>query len=180
MNLTNSGDPAPLPYLPFINPLDLSQVAFLLLALGSLRLLTPTARVRREQLLIVLAACSFVWLTAVLTRSLHHYLDIPFDLSILLDDTRVQSAISILWTAIGMAAMLLASRRLMRPPWIAGAALVGVVLVKMFFIDLGASGTVERIVSFLVVGSLLVATGYFSPIPPRQAEDLYAEESAHA
>ena len=64
-----------------------------------------------------------------------------------------------------MLAMLLASRKLMRPVWIAGAALIAVVLVKMFFIDLDASGTVERIVSFLVVGGLLVATGYFSPIP---------------
>jgi uncharacterized membrane protein len=55
--------------------------------------------------------------------------------------------------------------------WIVGAALIGVVLVKMLFIDLDASGTVERIVSFLVVGALLVATGYFSPIPPRRAGD---------
>jgi uncharacterized membrane protein len=69
----------------------------------------------------------------------------------------------------------------MRPLWIVGAALVGVVLVKMFFVDLGASGTVERIVSFLVVGSLLVATGYFSPIPHRQADsDPPQEKSAHA
>ena len=180
MNLSNSGDPAPLPYLPFVNPLDLSQIGFVLLALGSLRLLTPIARVQREQLLAVLAAYSFVWLTAVLTRSLHHYLDIPFELSTLLGDTRVQSAISILWTVIGMAAMLLASRWLLRQPWVVGAGLVGVVLIKMFFVDLGASGTVERIVSFLVVGSLLVATGYFSPIPPRKAENPTSAEASHA
>ena len=170
LNLTNSGDPAPLPYIPFINPVDLSQIAYLLLAMGSLKLVAANARVQRYHLQLILAGLTFVWLTAVLTRSMHHYVGIPFDLSTMLGDTRVQTAISILWTVIGMAAMLFASRRLLRPVWIAGAALVGVVLVKMFFIDLGASGTVERIISFLVVGSLLVATGYFSPIPPRQAE----------
>jgi uncharacterized membrane protein len=181
LNLTNSGDPAPLPYLPFINPLDLVQIAFLLLALGSLKLLTPTLRVQRYHLLAIIAGLGFVWLTAVLTRSMHHYLDIRFDLSVLLADTRVQTAISILWTVIGMTAMLFASRRLLRPLWIAGAALVGVVLVKMFFIDLGASGTVERIVSFIVVGSLLVATGYFSPIPPQPLESPPDPgETAHA
>ena len=112
---------------------------------------------------------------------MHHYLDIRFDLSILLGDTRVQTAISILWTVIGMGAMLFASRRLIRPVWITGAALVGVVLVKMFFVDLGASGTVERIVSFLVVGSLLVATGYFSPIPPRHSEPEHNQgQASHA
>jgi len=80
-----------------------------------------------------------------------------------------------------MGAMLFASRNKLRPLWIVGAALVGVVLVKMFFIDLGASGTVERIVSFLVVGSLLVATGYFSPIPEKYAEpDEEMVESSHA
>ncbi|HUV20375.1 MAG TPA: DUF2339 domain-containing protein [Gammaproteobacteria bacterium] len=170
INLTNSGDPAPLPYIPFLNPIDISQIAFMLLALASLKLVTAGRLVQRNHLWIILAGFCFTWLTAVLTRSMHHYVDIPFDLSTMLGDTRVQTAISILWTIIGMAAMLFASRRLIRPAWIAGATLVGAVLVKMFFIDLGASGTVERIVSFLVVGSLLVATGYFSPIPPRQSE----------
>jgi uncharacterized membrane protein len=181
LNLTNSGDPAPIPYIPFLNPLDLSQIAYLLLAMGSLKLVAADARVQRYHLLVILAGLAFVWLTAVLTRSMHHYMDIPFDLSTMLDDTRVQTAISILWTVIGMAAMLFASRRLVRPIWIAGAALVGVVLVKMFFIDLGASGTVERIVSFMVVGSLLVATGYFSPIPPRHDESTQSPgETIHA
>ena len=170
LNLTNSGDPAPLRYIPFFNPLDLSQIVYLLLAMDSLKLVAANARIQRYHLLVILAGLTFVWLTTVLTRSMHHYINIPFDLSTMLDDTRVQTAISILWTVIGMAAMLFASRRLVRPIWIAGAALVGVVLVKTFFIDLGASGTVERIISFLVVGSLLVATGYFSPIPPRHAE----------
>jgi uncharacterized membrane protein len=90
-------------------------------------------------------------------------------MSAMLRDSRVQTAISILWTLIGMGGMLFASRRSIRMLWIVGAALIGVVLVKMLFVDLDASGTVERIVSFLVVGALLVATGYFSPIPPRQA-----------
>jgi len=168
LNFTNSGAAEPLPYLPFANPVDLAQIAFFLLALDGLRRLPASLGVQREHLGILLAALTFVWLTAVLIRSMHHYLGIPFDLSRLLVDTRVQSAISILWTLIGMGAMLFASRRLLRPLWIVGAALIGVVLVKMLFIDLAASGTVERIVSFLVVGALLVATGYFSPIPPRQ------------
>jgi len=179
-NLSNSGDPTPLPYVPFINPVDLTQIAFFLLLLGSLKLLQPSMAVQRDHILIILAGLVFVWLTAVLIRSMHHYLEIRFDISDMLIDTRVQTAISILWTVIGMGAMLFASRRLMRSLWIIGAALVGAVLVKMFFIDLGASGTVERIISFLVVGSLLVATGYFSPIPERPGgADSTGDESAH-
>ncbi len=178
VNLANSGDPAPLPYLPLLNPLDLAHLAFFVLVLSALRLLTPAMAVQREHVLILLAALAFVWLTAVLIRSMHHYAAIPFDLERMLGDTRVQSAISILWTLIGMGAMLIASKRALRTLWIAAATLVGVVLVKMLFVDLGASGTVERIVSFLVVGGLLVATGYFSPIPRRA--DAAPGESSHA
>jgi len=181
INLTNSGDPAPLPYIPFINPVDLTQIAFFVLVLDSLKLVKPSMKIQRDHIGVILAGLCFVWLTAVLIRSMHHYLDIGFDLSAMSVDTRVQSAISILWTLIGMGAMLFASRNKLRPLWIVGAALVGVVLVKMFFIDLGASGTVERIVSFLVVGSLLVATGYFSPIPEKYADpDEKMVESSHA
>jgi len=175
VNLGNSGDASPLPYLPFLNPVDLAHLAFFMLVLGSLKLLPRSFALQREHILILLGALIFVWLTAVLLRSMHHFAGIRFDLSTLLADTRVQTSISILWTLIGMGAMLFASRRALRSLWIAAAGLVGVVLVKMFFIDLGASGTVERIVSFLVVGGLLVATGYFSPIP--DSEDGNATET---
>ena len=130
INLTNSSDPAPLPYIPFINPVDLTQIAFFVLVLGSLKLVKPSMKIQRDQIVIILAGLCFVWLSAVLIRSMHHYLDIRFDLSAMSVDTRVQSAISILWTVIGMGAMLFASRNKLRPLWVVGAALVGVVLVK--------------------------------------------------
>jgi len=71
--LSNSGDPTPLPYVPFINPVDLTQIAFFLLLLGSLKLLQPSMAVQRDHILIILAGLVFVWLTAVLIRSMHHY-----------------------------------------------------------------------------------------------------------
>ena len=120
--------------------------------------------------MIFLGGLIFIWLSAVLLRSMHHYADIPFNLLNMSRDTKIQTALSILWTVIGMLGMLFASRKMMRPVWIAGAVLIAVVLIKMFFIDLDASGTVERIVSFLVVGGLLVAMGYFSPIPNRRED----------
>ncbi|MFA9419598.1 MAG: DUF2339 domain-containing protein [Gammaproteobacteria bacterium] len=165
VNFTNSADPAPLPYLPFINPLDLAHIAFFITVIRSLPLLQARVPDVKNQLLILLGGLIFVWLSGVLLRSMHHYMDIPFDLGSMSRDATVQTALSILWTIIGMLAMLVASRRTIRPVWIAGSVLIAIVLIKMFFIDLAASGTVERIVSFMVVGGLLVAMGYFSPIP---------------
>ncbi len=166
-------------YIPFINPLDLAHAIFFISVIRAVELLEPPLAAYRNHVFIFLGGLIFIWLSAVLLRSMHHYADIPFILFNMLEDTRIQTALSILWTVIGMLAMLLASRKMMRPLWIVGAALIAVVLVKMFFIDLDASGTIERIVSFLVVGGLLVATGYFSPIPGKRVETIEEAEEAN-
>ncbi len=176
VNFTNSGNVSPLPYIPFLNPIDIAHIAWFVLMIRNLKLFQKYGSELGRLTLIAFACLAFIWITAVLIRTMHHLLEISFDLSALSMDSRVQTAISILWTLIGMAAMLLASKRSVRTVWIVGASLIGVVLVKMFFIDLGASGTVERIVSFMVVGSLLVAMGYFSPIPKKQEPDDAAED----
>jgi uncharacterized membrane protein len=44
-----------------------------------------------------------------------------------------------------------------------------VVVAKLFFVDLSSIGTLERIVSFLGVGMLMLVIGYVSPLPPGAA-----------
>jgi uncharacterized membrane protein len=44
---------------------------------------------------------------------------------------------------------------------------MGVVVVKLFLVDLGNTDTLARVVSFLGVGLLLLVVGYFAPVPPR-------------
>jgi uncharacterized membrane protein len=41
-----------------------------------------------------------------------------------------------------------------------------VVIAKLFLIDLSRIGSVERIISFVGVGLLMLVVGYFSPLPP--------------
>jgi uncharacterized membrane protein len=48
-----------------------------------------------------------------------------------------------------------------------GAALLAVTVVKMMLFDLSNLGTVERIASFLGVGTLMLVVGYFAPVPPK-------------
>ena len=40
-------------------------------------------------------------------------------------------------------------------------------VLKLFINDLGNTGTVARIVSFIGVGVLMLVIGFLSPIPPR-------------
>ncbi len=171
-NFTSNGDPAPLPYLPLLNPLDIAQVlVFVVLAdwlillrgLGYLELISATP----APLYALFGGAAFIWANGVLLRTLHHWADVPFRLEAMLHSVLVQAAFSLFWSLLALAIMVFATRRALRELWIVGAALMGVVVVKLFLVDLSNVGTVERIVSFIGVGVLMLVIGYLSPVPPR-------------
>jgi uncharacterized membrane protein len=64
--------------------------------------------------------------------------------------------------------MWFSARRGLRAPWMVGAALLAVVVLKLLLIDLSGSGTVTRIVSFIGVGVLMLVIGYVAPLPSRE------------
>ena len=176
VNFASNGDPAPLPYVPILSPLDLAELGALLAValwfLEAQRLaLPPLASVPRAQAVGVLAALVFVWMNAVLLRTLHHWGGVRFGLEAMLRSDVVQTALSILWSLVALASMGLATRRGLRPAWIAGAVLMAVVVAKLFMIDLSNVGTIQRIVSFVGVGVLMLVLGYFSPVPPRSPRE---------
>jgi uncharacterized membrane protein len=72
---------------------------------------------------------------------------------------------------LALATMLVATRKGARIVWLVGATLLAVVIGKLFLVDLSRVGTIERIVSFVVVGVLMLVVGYFSPLPPQPASD---------
>ena len=79
--------------------------------------------------------------------------------------------LSLLWAIVALAAMVFANRRAARVAWIAGAVLLAVVVIKLFVVDLSRIGGIERIVSFIGVGALLLLIGYLAPVPPRRKEE---------
>jgi uncharacterized membrane protein len=170
-NLTMPGDPYPLPYIPFLNPLDLAEV-FALLVLARFALQVYRERFELLQglpnraIAAALALLAFLWLNGVLVRTLHHWADIPFNSGAMMASTLAQTAVSIFWTVIALATMLIATRRSSRILWLSGAVLLAVVVGKLLLVDLSRVGSVERIVSFVGVGVLMLVIGYFSPLPP--------------
>jgi len=59
----------------------------------------------------------------------------------------------------------------------------GVVVVKLFLVDLSNVGGVERIVSFIGVGLLMLLIGYVSPVPPEsrfKPSETAARSAVHA
>ena len=100
----------------------------------------------------------------------HFHGGVAFNATDLWSSARYQTAVSIVWTVAAVVVMVWAAWVKQRPAWFAGAALLAVVVAKLFLIDLGDVGTVARIVSFVVVGFLILLVGYLSPLPPRSEE----------
>ena len=174
-NIHSDGDPSPLLYIPLLNPLDIAQIAALLIVVLWLR---TTQRLELIELggerawlaFGVIGAAAFIAANGVLLRTLHHWAGIPFALDAMLHSMLVQAALSIFWSLLALCAMAIATRMKLRMLWIAGAALMGVVVIKLFLVDLSNVGGVERIVSFIGVGMLMLLIGYLSPVPPRTME----------
>ncbi|MDF3054343.1 MAG: hypothetical protein K0Q74_250 [Gammaproteobacteria bacterium] len=172
INLANDGNPWPLPYVPMINPLDLTQ-GFVMLVLWfwfSKACTVPMTIINQastKYFYAILSSLIFIWLTAVLIRTLHHWAGIPFIWGNIVNSVLVQSAVSIFWTLLAFGAMIIATHYHRRSIWFAGAGLLAVVVVKLFIVDLGNTGTLARVISFVGVGMLLLLIGYFSPMPPK-------------
>ena len=174
-DLVVSSPSAPLPYLPLVNPLDIMQALVLfILTRFCLRLRSEPfvkgSHVDVRAAGFALALLTFLWLNAVLLRTIHLWVGIPYELKAMLDSTLVQAALSIFWAFLALATMLIATRTRSRIVWLTGAGLLGGVVVKLFLIDLSSIGTIERIVSFVGVGLLMLVLGYFSPLPPAAEE----------
>ncbi|TJZ74766.1 DUF2339 domain-containing protein [Chitiniphilus eburneus] len=173
-NLFSDGAADPLPYLPLLNPLELGA----LIVLAALYRWAdhalpqrgwPRAALRRP-LLGVAGASLLLLLTQAVCRAAHHWGGVPFDEGALLGSMQVQAGWSIVWTLCALGLMVSGHRRASRELWMIGAALIAVVVIKLFFVELGNRGGLERIISFIGVGVLLLVVGYFSPLPPRRVD----------
>lgn len=181
-SLTLTADPAPLQYLPVLNPLD---VVFGLAVIAGVlwyragRQLVPEVDLRalRTMMLWVLTGTAFLWLNAVIARTVHFWGNVPYRPDYLYASTAFQTALTIFWTLLSVVTMAVAARRGARIPWIVAAILLGVTVIKLFVIDLSQITTVARIVTFIVVGLLLLLVGYLAPVPPqRRAPELNPDE----
>jgi uncharacterized membrane protein len=171
-----AGDPKPLPYLLIVNPLELVGLAILLLAVAWVRQPPQPLAGLRNPAVVVIAAVGFLWINLTAARAVHYYGGVSYPLESLLGSDSFQTTVSILWTTIALILMGYGARRYMRVSWLVGAALLGLVIVKLFAIDLGKLDTVARIVSFISVGVLMLVIGFFAPLPPSEG----AEEAEKA
>ncbi len=179
-NLFQDGSMAPLPYVPVINPLDLTTAFALMLGAWCYRMLQADAALLSPQVNALVARMplaalvyGYVWFNLILLRSAAHYLDIDYQAATLFASLFIQAMLSLVWSITAMVIMRSATKRHSRRWWMVGAGFLALVVAKLFLVDLSGSGSVSRIVSFVGVGVLMVLIGYLAPYPsePATAED---------
>jgi uncharacterized membrane protein len=162
-------DPAPLPYIPILNPVELMQ----LIALASVSIwsIETLPSIKPKVRVYSLATLGFVILNGVIARSTHYLGGVPYTASSLYGSEHFQSATSIIWTVLALGLTWTATRKQLRELWFAGTGLLALVVLKLFLIDLAEVGTIARIVSFIVVGVLILVLAYLSPLPPGEGRE---------
>jgi len=173
--IVDPGDPRPLPYIPVLNPFDLAMLFAMLTVSRILPLWRKTDARYAVQVAegwvwpdrILVAGAFLVLTTCALVRGVHHYTGVPWALEALFDSVIVQTSLSVYWGLLGFAGMIWGARRSQRWLWMAGVGFMVLVVIKLFIVDLGNSGTVARIISFIAIGALLLIVGYFAPVPPK-------------
>jgi uncharacterized membrane protein len=172
VNWAHAGGSEPLPYMPVLNALDLAHIlaviAVISAVLAARRSNLPRPDFLTPQLAWTAAGIVlFIWANSMLLRTIHHWADVPYVASALWASRLVQAALSIFWSVLALGLMVFATRKAHRTIWMVGASLMGVVVAKLVFVDLSHLAGIERIVSFIGVGILMLVIGYFSPVPPK-------------
>lgn len=167
-NFASPGNADPLPFVPLLNPLELAHWLILCSLFAWVGRINPEV----NNALIstfnkyALSLTGLALLTGMVLRSCHHFADVAWSIDSLFASRLTQAAVSITWALCGGALMVIGHTKSHRALWIAGATLMGMVVVKLFFVELADQGGLFRIVSFVGVGLLLLVVGYFAPVPP--------------
>ncbi|MDO5687301.1 MAG: DUF2339 domain-containing protein [Neisseria sp.] len=171
-NIATPGTLGAWPYLPVLNPLELTMLAVLALAAWWWRgneLFNADGSGHRTALMVWLGVI-FLTISAGVMRAWHYYDGIGWRIDELLASFGLQASLSVVWTLTAIVLMVGARRR-GRGLWYVGAALLALVVAKLFLVELGNSGGIARIVSFIAVGVLLLLVAYFAPLPPAEDDE---------
>ncbi len=168
VNVVSPGSAAPLPYVPVGNPLDVTLIAALAALWSWARRI---GRLDERTLYGWFGLALFVFVNGIVFRTMHHWADVPWRWSALVASKPLQAALTLTWTATALPLMVIARRRSIRPLWMAGAALLAVVVGKLFLVDLAALSGLPGVIAFMGVGALLLLIGYLAPIPPATSAD---------
>lgn len=172
-NFSHAGGGSGLPYLPLLNPFDLTQLAVLVAISGWLGQMRDDPLPGWEaagRFTAWPALLGFVWISTLAARIAHHWGGVRFESQALFHSALLQGMLTLLWSALAIGLMIRATRQASRQGWYGGFALLAVVGIKLLAVDLANAGTAMWTGSLIGVALLVLAASYFAPVPPKAAE----------
>lgn len=107
--------------------------------------------------------------SSVVVRGLHHYWATPLWSAAIWTNGVVQLSLTLLWVVLAFILTTFSSRKMIRQLWFVGAALLGIVVLKLILLDLSQSATLTRVISFIGAGGVMLIIAYLAPLPPSSA-----------
>jgi uncharacterized membrane protein len=150
-------------YLPLVNLLDALAIAVVF----SLYYYIHSSLDQKELPFILLGLYGLVFISVILARSMHALGGVEYSEAIL-HNMSYQMGLSIVWSVVAFILMILSQKLQSRGVWIASMSLIGITVCKLLFIDMSNSATIERIISFIGAGLLILIIGYFFKIPSKE------------
>ncbi len=170
-SLGNGLTTAPLPYVPIFNSYEIPLIAFFaaswIWVIRTNGVLNEDVRYYAK---LALGLSGFILSNFVIARAVHHIGGVDYNFADLFYTPFLQTFYAMYWSLFAVILMFVANRKSWLLGWILGAILLGITVLKLFFVDLSNASSVARIVSFLVVGLLIVGVAYLAPAPTRPAE----------
>ncbi len=100
---------------------------------------------------VVLMALGFWWLNGALLRALAWYGEVARNMESLWHSRLIQTTFALFWMFCALVVMIRATRQASRQQWLGGAALLGVVMLKLMLVDSAGGGGLARAVAFIGV-----------------------------
>lgn len=179
-NLAFTGEGIANIYLPFLNVMDITAVAGFYIIYKARHLLLKERPAYYQKANWLIAIALFAFANAIILRTLYHWFNVDYALADWLNSSITQTIIAIFWSLLGVIVIQQAHKNHNREIWMAGSALLALVVLKLFLVDLSNSGSIARIISFIGVGGLLLLVGYLFPLPENKIEknNIYQENKS--
>jgi uncharacterized membrane protein len=141
-------------------------IALELLCLFGLLLLVAREQINAPLPRWVAPACA-LGAGLVIQTNLLRWFGPPGDLNIAdLAHMRFTALVSFVWATLGAVMTLWGRKRVSRPLWIAGAALMVAAAAKFVLVDFGALGQLANILAVIAAGVVFLLVGWLAPMPP--------------
>jgi uncharacterized membrane protein len=158
------------PYIPLINPIEEAAAFALLMSAYWRHRISAIESSAAPVIATVCWALVIWWGNGLLLRTLASVGNVMWTPEALWASAFIQTSMAIAWTIAALVCMAVAARSARRAAWFAGAATLGVVVLKLFLVDSARTGGLARAIAFIGVALLILLIGYLAPLPPRQSK----------